>query len=162
MKYIFVFLSILFLAVTANSQECSAHRRHLAKPWTWTQSNMCGPEYDEWLASHPQKAFFKSKQFWIGTAIIAASVAADYKTTSNAAARGYTESSPLLGDHPSNRRIAAVGFAAFSTYTALHIASYQLAKYDPNNYWRTFAHWQMPVVAALIHGPAAEHNASLP
>ena len=144
------------------AQTCSTHHRQAKKPWTWLQSNMCEDDYQAWKLAHPSKPWYKSQQFWYGVVVIGASVGADYKTTSSGISRGYGESNPLLGSRPSDGHIAAVGSLAFTTYFGLHLASYQLSKDDPSKYWRFLGHWQIPVIAASIHGPAAKHNSDLP
>lgn len=160
-----VVLVVLFcLLPSLASAQCSTHSRHIAKPWTWLNSNMCDADYQAWkqerIASGEwQKPFWKDKTFWLGTGVIGGSVAADMGTTSWMRGQGGIEENTLLyGRYPSNTRITEVGIGAFATYFALHIVEYKLSHNDPSEAWRTFGQWGVPAAVVGVHGSAAVHN----
>jgi hypothetical protein len=158
-------LTLLFFVCIVglmSAQECSTHQRQASKPWTWLKSNMCPTEYDAWLTANPPKPFYKSKQFWVGVAVIGASVAADSASTSHGQHYpGIVETNPLLGPHPSDAKIAGLGAGGFATYFGLHLASYQLSRKDPSKEWRFIGRWGVPASAASVHVPLAVHNYEL-
>lgn len=112
-------------------------------------------------ASAEPKHWYKDKKWWIGEAVIAAAVAADYHSTAIQRGTG-RETNMLLGPSPSNRRLVIVGSSAFGYWTALHVLDWHFWHDDPVKGWRTFGYTAIPVAAAAIHGSAAIHNYELP
>jgi hypothetical protein len=95
---------------------------------------------------HP---FYKDKQFWLGTAVIAAGVANDIISTTNGNYPGLGDASIFLpGSGPySNAKFAGAAAGEFAVFEGLHILLYHLGGNLDSRGWREFARWGIPGAA---------------
>lgn len=110
-------------------------------------------------AQSKPKHFFQEKKWWIGEAVILASVAVDYAYSSRAISSGFQEGNILLGPYPSTGRMVGIGFAVAGFWTAVHAGSYEIMKNDPSPAWRNLSLMSTPIEAGIIHGYGAARAA---
>lgn len=115
-------------------------------------------------ASARPKHFYTDKKFWLSEAVIGTAIFLDYHST--AQHRLGTESSPLLGTHPSTGRIAGIGILDFGAETGFNIAFYKIARIggqaNETRTWDTLGYLSQPTISLATHLPAAIHNYGLP
>jgi len=141
--------------------KATLHKRQFKKPWTWLESNISDADYDIWLEARPQHPWYKDKYVWIGVGVIAGSLVADAKSTSRAQSFGLVETNPLLGQHPSNQRIAGIAAIDFGIQTFLHVEAYRVERNDPSWQWRFASRVAIPAEVFGINGVHAIRNYEL-
>jgi hypothetical protein len=152
-------LAVLFLMFTPalSAEPCSTHQRKLAKPWTWMKSEMCEDDYSAWLAAHPAKRWYQSKQWWIGEAMMTGGIMADAWTTAHRCP-GCIEKNFILGKNPSGPALWGLATVNFAAQTGLHWWSYNLGKNDPSKEWRFASLWAQPVGVGVMSGYVTYNN----
>lgn len=133
----------------ADTKPCNAHQRKWYKPFS---SNMCQEDYDKWVEPRRNDHWYKDKTFWLGVAVIGASIALDAHSTSHDLnVPGIIEKNPFLGPHPSNAKITGFSTLYFGAQFGFHVAAWKLSHNDPSKPWRTFGQWTVPASAVAIN-----------
>ncbi len=156
MRKILMFLVVCVLAPALLSAQ--EHRRQFKKPWTWLESNVSQADYDVWVQPRLHQHWYKSKTLWVGVAVIGGTLAADAHSTSVGQGRGLVEGNSILGQHPSNGKIAGISLLDFGIQFGLHVAAHQVEHLDPSWQWRTAGDWAIPAEVLSINGRNAIHN----
>jgi hypothetical protein len=151
MRYLAAVLLLSFVPL-AQAGPC-----HKAKPWTWFKQCRSDAEWQAYGLERQHDRWYKDKSFWIGTAIIAASIAADAHSTVEACP-GCRETNGFLGTHPSNGDAAFVAGGGFALVFGLHIANWELTHRDPQKPWRVEGRWLAPALAVAVEGRSAINN----
>jgi hypothetical protein len=144
--------------VDVTPEKCNARQRQAKKPWTWLKSNMCQADYDVWVEPRLKDHWYRDKYFYIGLAVIGASIAADAHSTVRGVDMGLIEGNPILGQHPSHGRVAGFALLDFGAQTTFHALAWHESHQDPSKAWRTIGRLGEPVGIFAVNGRQAIKN----
>jgi hypothetical protein len=115
----------------------------------------------------PRKHWFTDPKWWIGETVNVAAVIADCDSTRRGLAQGLQESNPLLGHHPSARRLIGVCVGEIGALTSLHAAGWHVIHHEAykdgsgygqdNLFWRSLQYVDMAPADILIAHNAAKN-----
>jgi hypothetical protein len=111
-------------------------------------------------SEHKHRRWYKDWKWWVGEALIVGPIAADMKSSTSVRDRCplCSETNPLLGRRPSDKRFILFGAGFAATLTASHIVARHYGKDSDEWGARFVSQWAIPVTMAGIETHAAMHN----
>jgi hypothetical protein len=104
----------------------------------------------------------RDPRWWLGVAVIGASLYADGASTCNGFRRGLREGSFIGAGSTSCGQTAGILSVGFGIYTALHFLNYRYTVDGTSRAWDAAGLVTVPAIACAFHCRAAIHNYGLP